>query len=322
MSSKKTSIADVKVDGIKVVDISPKLTGDAAKLLPTVLKPQYCEFNVRGANAKIANGIRRVVSSGVKAIRLTFDLEDYETNDPFAKLNDLFQTAVRSIPIKQNTPRNTVFSLNIKNNTEALITITAGDIQSSDPKVKNIFDDNTPLLTLESHKYLKIKRIFIDEGYEYEHGTFCLSSAARSIPLDQTPYNMYTKTGVSASVADPREHKIAFETHGQIDPLRLVLMACDEIIERLEKAKKMLYTLTEVGDFHQLTIDGEDYTIGMIVFHTVCDLYPKISAIAPDFDPNNKVLKIRLRAEDPQDVLSTSIIHAVDILSKIKQHFV
>ena len=266
----------VTVDGIKVTDISPILTGPAAKLLPVVLKPQLCEFNIRGANAKIANGIRRVISSGVKTIRLTFDLEDYETNDPFAKLNDLMLLAVQSIPIKQDTPKDATFSINVKNSESQSMNITAGDIISDKQSVKNIFDHATPLMPLAPNKYLKIKKIYIDEGYEHEHGTFCLSSAASSIPLDQTPYDMYTKRGVSASFADPREHRIRFETHGQINPLKLVRLACEEIISRLNKTREMLYTLEQVDDFHKLVVIGEDYTVGMIIFHTVCDLYTEI----------------------------------------------
>ena len=322
-SKNKSTDSDVlSVSDIRIIDIFPKLSkdDDAIALLPTVLRPELCKFILSGVNIGIASGIRRAICSEVKAVQLTFDVNDYETNDPFVNLGDFVQTIIRSIPIRQ-TASGVEFKIDFKNGTHIPQYITTNDLIPIKGKTKDLFDLNIPLIAIAPNKYAKIGRIYLTEGYENEHGTFCLSSGATCVPLDVQPYDMYTKTGVSSSVANPRKHEISFETNGDIPPKLLVRRACEEIITRLGNLRDLLDTMEQIDDYHKLTIGGENDTIGMIIHHVVCDIFPEINAISPSVDHINKVLTIRIRADNPKYVLDEAIENAQRQLEKIKAYF-
>jgi DNA-directed RNA polymerase subunit L len=344
-----------KILNVSIIDITPTLPVAIAKTLPesmveskiftltevvkqhdqvgkqvqrlkTVLKPVACSFEIHGVNVAIANGIRRAILSEVKSCALNFAYDDFETNDPFMRLADFIQNRIQSIPIHQSVDRKLIFKLNVLNGTHSLMTITTADLEvisGNKADARNLFDQTIPIATLNPNKYMKIDKIFIETGYAYTFAGFGQASGASCITLDQVPYNMYDRTGTSSCVSDPRSHKIMFDTNGTVDPKKYIAAACDEIMNRLDQIRKLLYTLQQIGDVHVLVVNGENDTTGNIIVKTICDIYPEIPACTYKVDHVNKSLTLRVRTQDPSaaDVINTSIKHSLDTLTHIRNAF-
>lgn len=324
MSSGGKIVEKPKISKIKIVDISPKLEGDAAKLLPTVLRPETCSFQLDNVSVAIASGIRRVILSGVRAKRLTFELDDYKTNDPHARLHDFVQNRINSIPIMQSIDDATQYSIDIKNDSPIEIEVMTSDLKVVKGSKKPMFDETIPIVTLQPERFLQIDNIFVESGYEYEHGTYCLTDAAKALSLDVEPYDMYTGKGVSSSESDPRSHYIEFNTNGTIDCKKIVADTCDTIIQRLKKIRDLSYTMVEIGYSHVLAIIGEDDTTGEIIAKTMSDIYPEIEGVTQNSKgtPPTSTMTLTIIDSDPDDKLKVTIKYAIDQLEIIKKSFV
>lgn len=317
------STTTIIVSDLNINDITPVIANERANAIlqnDIVLRPAECSFVISGVSTAIANGLRRTISSGVSAYRLSFDLTDMETNDPFMKLGDFVRDRINAIPIMQNVDGGLVLKLDYKNATAIPAYVYTSDLVVVTGKqniIKTLFDRRIPIVQLQATKYIRIDKIFIERGYEYNHGSYALSSGATCVPLDQEMFNMYTGVGVSSAVAAPRKHKISFETNGNIQPLDLIKRACAEITDRLDKIKLMLHMIVPIADYHKLVINGEDDTTGNIIVSTVCELYPTINACNYKVDHVNKVLTISIRCPDPNDILTMSIMNAIETIEAI-----
>lgn len=318
---------DITCTKLITKDITPTIPQNAnanALLKPIVMRPHRCEFEIHGVNCAIANGIRRTICSGVAAYRLTFDIADFETNDPFMRLYDFVKDRVNAIVIDQNVPEDMVLKLDYKNTTMTnvdvcldLFTVVSGKRKST----SGLFDPNIPIITLGADKYIKIKKITVERGYEFNHGTYALCAGVSCVPLDVEMFNMYTGKGVRSAVAAPRNHKISFETLGNIEPAELIRRACDEMSARLTDISNMLTELTPIDDYWKLVVNGAEDTCGNAIVATVCELYPDIPACLYRVDIVNKVLTITIRHQNPIDILTMSILHVVDVLAAIRSKY-
>lgn len=312
----------VVVKNIKIIDISPKLKGVAGSLLPKELLPEQCSFEVYGVNTGIANGIRRAILSEVKVKSFDMDIDTFETNDPFVKLEQFVRERIRCIPIRQTVDPNLELKLDFQNNTKDQKSALSSDliITKKVGDTKNLFNSTIELVSIAPEKFIKIGKIFVTEGYSHEFGGYTAAYGVLCVPLDEQPYNMYTGEGISSSVSKSRDHKIQFETNGTIPPKKLVVMACDEIINRLERLDGLIYQLKQIDDTHQLIVRGENDTIGNIISRTVHELHPEVECVCP-IDSINRSMKITIRADEPNNVLSEAIRLATDTLKKIKKSF-
>jgi DNA-directed RNA polymerase subunit L len=303
-----------KITSIKIKDISPKLSGEAGKLLPKTLKPESCEFELHNVSLAIANGIRRAIISETKTRALTMLSDDFHTNDVFVKLPDFIISRIRCIPVKQSVSLNAVYKLSVTNNTADMMDVKTSHLTGGP---SNMFDETITILKLNPGKYVTIDKITIDEGYGYNFAGYSTAYGATCIPLDVIPYNMYTGEGVKSMVSDPRSHKIAFDTNGTIDCHNLISNACHEIIDRLENIRTMMYKLQQLEDKYQLYINGENDTTGNIIMKTVCDLYKDIPMFIYTVDDINKGMRLDMQTDDPNGIINGAIKYASDVLKKI-----
>lgn len=314
------------IHSYKCKDISPVLEGDFAiahHLLPTVLRPQFCSFEIDNINVALASGIRRAIVSEIPVMQLVFNYEDFATDDPFCNLPDFVETRIRSIPIKQNVNTAATFEIDYHNNTGMPVVVLSSEIKPTNSAAKGValFDETIPIIELAPTRYIKITNIKVAAGYGLEHGTFVMTNGVVCEPLDVVPYNMYTGKGVSSSVSDPRKHRISFETDGTMDPKAIVKMAIGEIVGRLKKISGLIYTIVPVDDYFKLNIAGENDTTGNIIVKCVLDIYPDIQAITYKVDHKNKRLTLSIRVDDAteaHDRISMGIKYATDQLETIK----
>lgn len=314
----------VKVGNLVIADISPKLTGAAGALLPTVLKPERCVFELHDVSTAVARAIARVLQSELPVRAWTFDDDDFETNDAFT-LRDFVKNRVMCIPIKQGTPEGAEYELDVINNTHTVMYVKTRQIKmvkggkGSAAKQPGDLpcDETVDIAFIEPNKYIRIKKLYVATGYGYNFAGFSVASGVANVPLDVDMLNMFEKTGVSSSVSDPRHHRVQFDTNGTINPKKAVVAACGEIVRRLENILEQLYTVRKSGDAHKLTIKGENSTTGNLIMKTACDLYPDITAITFNVDVVNRVMEITLKADEPGEILTAAIKHASAIMKEV-----
>jgi len=321
MSSTTPQVSDWKCK-----DMTPVLEGEfaiAADLMPSVLQPQSCSFILKNVNVALASGIRRAIVSENPVSQITFNYEDFSTDDPFCDLPDFVETRIRSIPIKQSVKPNATFELNFINNTGMQVIVTSKEIKMTSSGKEDLFDETIPIVDLAPGRFIKISNIRVATGYGLEHGTFVMTNGVICEPLDVIPYNMYTGEGVSSSLSDPRKHRITFETDGTMEPKKIVKLAISEIILRLKKISGLIYTITPVDNYFKLIIVGENDTTGNIIVKCVLDIYPDIEAITYKVDHKNKRLTLSIRVNDhteAHDRISMGIKHAMDKLETISSN--
>lgn len=167
--NKKCVIENYKIEKI-TIDADPKLQ----KLLPTVEREKI-SFYLKNANVSIANAIRRVVSGELKVKYLTCDIHDINTNDDFIILDEL-KDRINFIPINQDIPVGTVFTLNVSNtNAKKRYYIVHSNEIVSKTYTGRAFAETFRLAELNPAKYLIIPKIIVVEDYGYNISSACLT---------------------------------------------------------------------------------------------------------------------------------------------------
>lgn len=329
------------VDGIKVTDkkftsLAIKLDEkDLDKLIPKRLTRYHYEFVLHGVNKAVANGIRRTAMSEILVSSLIFRYEDFATDNPFA-LNDMILSRFRLIPIDQTTPPDAVFEINVVNDTPSLMEVRASSIRIVNPgtskgKYKTLrdlpFNDNFVLFTLEPKRYLRISKITVSRGYGYSFAGHNVAHHGVSIPLDQKPLNLYLPEnhpdrGISSSCSNPRVFKVGFDSNGNMPPEDIVIAACDSLIDRMQNVKDLLPSIVTSGDTYMLVINDESDTIGNLIVHTICDLYPKIRFCTYTPDSILRMITIKIRCDEDINSLITSVVkYVIKQITDIKGFF-
>jgi len=312
-SAKGIAITDLVVANINVVK-DPKYK-KFDELLPTVLTPQILSCKLNGVSTAVANGIRRVLLGEMPVSTLTFNIDNYQTNDEFLSLSEFIQKRIQSIPVKQSIDSAEVFSIDAKNTTTEVIAVKSGDILSKSKKPLP-FDDTITVIKLNPGKFIKIPNIYVVSGKPSDSGTFNAVQAARTIPQIEM-YNMYEATGISSSVSDPQVHELLFETNGTINPVETLFSAIKIIIDRLLNIKTHTKSIEQIeSNIYQLIILNENDTTGNIMLKAACQLYPDV-----DFTYRvnfiNHTLSFKLRSSSPDDIINDIIDYSVDTLNKL-----
>lgn len=97
------------------------------------LTKEKISFEIHNTNEQVCNTIRRVMLESIPVYSLTFDIEDYLTDDKFA-LYDKIQKQINGIPINQELAKQLFededysITLNVKNTTSDKIDVLSNDI--------------------------------------------------------------------------------------------------------------------------------------------------------------------------------------------------
>lgn len=316
----------IKVTDITITPNGPQLTPEELKnpeiaaLLPKVNIFTNFSCILHNVNNAIANGLRRVCMLDLKIKYLDFEHKSYVTTDRYL-LYDYIQRRMNLIPLKQTVPANVKFSLFVKNTEPYALRVYTRDIKSSDGK--KYFNENIELCTVKANLMLKIDNIVVASDYGFNNACAAGCIHGVSIPLDIEMLNMYTRTGVSSTVANPRKYALRFDTNGTVDPKELVRRACDRIIERSDFILQTSLTVatSESGEFI-IHVIGEDDTIGNLYMRTIADEYPNIRNVSYTVNDKNRSMTLTINSiDDAKDVVK----HANSIIAnrfvQIKKYF-
>lgn len=349
MSSKKVTVSKI-VNDLKIKHITPEVPSYAKHLLPKGdLQPQEFSFELHGVNIAIANGLRRVIESGVPVKCFSVSPEDIESNDPYV-IPEYIVQRLRLIPCKQSININSVFGVDYINNDYDIQEVMSAEIKhsgfitekaekhggldlhkerSSSTKNEvfgaaensNLFDGTIALTDLNPNCFLRIKNIRVVWGRGYDYGGFTVAHGCVCLPIwaaNQAPYS------ISSSCSDIRDHIIRFQTNGTESPQSIVKRSCSEIISRLKTAETKLATNlytreSETDHVHRLVLEGEDDTVGNILMKTILDIEPEISACVYTVNNIDRNMHLELRHLEPKHLIMKAIHDAVILLGEISK---
>ncbi len=322
----------VQLGGMEVVNIQIKSLAptvskpEVVKLLPKTLTPMRVSFELHKVNNSVSNALRRTIACEllVKALYADYvpDISDDEFIIPEMILNRLVL-----IPIDQQCPDSTIFSLNVTNNNAHALDVKTSDIQligGGKHAVKLPFNETFTICTLNPGKSINIPKIVIKSNYGYNFAGYCVACNAVSLALDQHPINTFdpSSTGISVSTSNPQVWKLQFNTNGSMQPKSIVAAACDNIIGRVKVVQELLVNIDHNNGEYILQIIGESDTVGNLLMRTIHDLYPKIGAVVYNVETVGRVLVMRVVCdEDIMTVYETAIDHLVKLFSEIKVFF-
>lgn len=310
----------------------PKKYEEFTPLIPKILIKTRVEFELTDCSISIANGLRRVLLSELTSYRMYLDMtkfiEHIETNDDYF-LPPIFIQSLRMVPIKQSIAKlskksdmsDIEFRIEKKNTLGTSIKIYTGDIDIyvAGKKIPNTyFNKTTYLINLSAGKSIYVKGIRLLESTGRDFGGHRMGPLAVCLPMDIEPYNQYTGKGTRTAEANPKHHKIVFNTNDEEPPKKMIKRAISNIINRLQAVKFELSNIEVIGNEQILLINDETETIAQIIYMISAEFYPDREPIFAPIDNSNKIMRIRSLDDNLEEYLKSVIKSAVVILEKIE----
>jgi hypothetical protein len=254
------------------------------------------------------------------------DESNIETNDEFI-IPEMVTKRFKMLPLLQSGDvMKMEFELIASNNTTVVRDVKSAEIKVLVGGKELPFDENVTMFTLQPTKHIKIKSITTGRnfGFVVGEGMCVLGFHAVSLAVGVEPLNVYEGTGVSSKVTNVRHWKLAFETNGTMPVKKIVIIACDNLIERLTRIYKLLSSIVSDGDYYSLTIEGESDTIGNLFTRTACDMFPDLDFIRHKCDKFVRSVRIdvRYKTSDISVLFKTIIDSLVKIYNDIKSQFI
>jgi DNA-directed RNA polymerase subunit L len=165
-------------------------------LLPSKMGHRI-SFILSNVNVAIANALRRTVLMELKIKGLALDISEIATNDKEIVLGEL-SDRISLIALDQSVPLDTVFSLNFVNSSceNYMVARTKNLIQVGGKKLSvTPFSETYRLLELRPGKAIEIPRIYVVEGYGFEHSRFSITSNFEYQPRDFVGINFLNEKG-------------------------------------------------------------------------------------------------------------------------------
>jgi DNA-directed RNA polymerase subunit L len=228
--------------------------------------------------------------------------------------------AVKNIPIDQDIPVGTKFTLEAKATGNTFRVVTSADIRCDDPKLANkfYFDKNIELFFIESSTQVTIKDIRVVEGYSKDDAAFSQAHLCIHNVLDEEPYNHETKTGVRSAMSRANKFLVKFQTNGNVDPKKIIISAFNEILAKLNKVIEQAKNLTSSSNNNinsnnnkSIKVPDEDDAIGGLFtwyFNNLLNI-----TLTHDYNSLNNILHIK--------VLTNENTYIHDLIAKCGEFF-
>jgi DNA-directed RNA polymerase subunit L len=189
-------------------------------------------------------------------------------------------------------------------NTSPVIVDVKSDVR--DPKTaKLVCNPNLTMFTLVPNTFLRIRlpRV-LDYGYSFAGHT--LASCAYS----RVPEGILA-TSVSTSAITSWE--VGFTTNGNMEPRKIVELACDEIIRRI---KSVATARRDMHTAHVITVPGESHTIGFLMQQFL----NAMSGVTATYQVSNvaREVTITVHSADFERCIADVIKQIVEIYESIK----
>jgi DNA-directed RNA polymerase subunit L len=176
------SASDRLVKNLEIKELVPNFDIDVFRKYSTQLKKLWTDrkmyeisFDLIGVTDKIANAIRRTALTELDVKALTFDVSQIQTNVNFLIANELLDR-IQFIPIKQDTPLDTVFSVSAVNNGGDREVLYSSSIVSAGSGGKNWIPQKFRLAELRPGEYLHIPNITVVSGKGCDNSMFSMTS--------------------------------------------------------------------------------------------------------------------------------------------------
>lgn len=138
------------------------------------------EFDLINVDVSVANAIRRSVISDTKYKCIAPSLHMIDKNQRYSPFD--IKLRIRNLPIDYDCPIDTLFTLDVLNDTQEKMIIYSSDIKASDNK--SYILPNFPIMDLDSGNYIKIMNMPLKEKNNYNNACWSMCSDFRFEPID------------------------------------------------------------------------------------------------------------------------------------------
>jgi DNA-directed RNA polymerase subunit L len=314
--------------GAIISNVKTELIGDKSVYSDFIYKPHKVSFTIkyRENSTPVANALRRAVMTMVPALTMFCRTIDIETDDKI--ISDFMENRLRQIPIDQSFKPTKTYSFEFVNNTDYAIIVTGADFFKAIGE-KPFFNPTTQIIELSPSKYIKIKKIGFITGTGQDSKTFDITSGIE--------YRQLVNDKSSSLNTYSNMYHMAVHSNGNIDAKKIVKIACQEIITRLEVILQelnkqldkdiLLYDAPKVvlekeGELIIYRINDEDHTIGNIITYHIFEQDKNIKLVTYDVErDSNNVLKIKINHPNHKKLITNSINICIDAFNNIGKAF-
>lgn len=282
------------------------------------LKPQifseHVVVEIADCNAAMKQSLIRAMSSEILSNYLLCEQHDIHTDDNHI-IAELVVARFRMVPLMQNIPVDTTFSMNVVNNTASVMAVHMKHVVPSNPKI-TAFNGNIILLHLKAGCSIKIPKIAIDQKMPFMPGygmiSLCCGVGSRSLDVDASNAYDPVEGTLKTEVADPKKWAIEFDTNGTIPAKQLLKIGCESLITRLTDIKDQLHTISSKDGISTLTVVGESDTISNLLQKTICVRHPTVNGVSVHVPLTSRMFSLHLSYQgDAESVLVDCIEHLI-----------
>lgn len=257
-------------------------------LIPELNKKSI-SFELINSNEAFANGIRRTFNDELLVKSLDVNIYDLKTDDKYILPDNIIER-INLIPVLQNISDDTIFNINVINNTNDIINIYSKDIINKNKNDKTIyFNSNILLCSLKPNRYLYINNINIKKEYGFNDHKFSMGSY--NYEIINTDFNINSLNN------NIKDFKIELITNNNIELKNLIILIYDTLYFRLKNIQSSInnYDInTNSTDINKLVndifiipnqnifeihINNEYHTIGNLITKYVFNLDKNIELI-------------------------------------------
>lgn len=226
---------------------------------------QVLSFELIDSNCSFANALRRTIKNEIPVRYLTVSISDIFTTDPWID-NQIIRNRIEMIPIPQDTPIGSTFSIRFENTSDEYVDVLSSEIKQRGASPKGMLQD-IPICSINASYSFVVENITVSETYGYINSRAAIGRVGYEI-LNHDMVNL------SAANSDPTHFRLELEVPGNIDPKEMVRKAIDNICDRLDSID---YSLSKIEyDIYKLSIPNESHTIGNLLAWSIFELYPTI----------------------------------------------
>lgn len=263
-------------------------------LLPTFNK-KGLKFQLLNSNEAFANSIRRIYNDELLVRCLDTKIFNIFTDDKYI-LHDTIIERINSISLNQEEILDdTIFHLNVTNNTNDIIKIYSKDIinkKSSNNKKneeKLYFNPNILICTLKPNKYLNINSITINQEYGYNNHLYSLGSF--NYKIINTDFSQLSLNTTST------DFELELINNSNISLKGIIHKIYDNILFRLKKIQQAINSyelekqstdinkiISEIfiinnNNIYEIHINNEYHTIGNLLTYYIYNLNKNIELV-------------------------------------------
>lgn len=294
-----------------------------------IFNKESIEFDLINSNEAFANGIRRIFNDELLVNVLDVNIYDLKTDDKYILPDNIIER-LNLIPVKQDIPKDTLFNINVINNTSDIMKIYTKDMVNKKKEDKNVyFNTNILICTLKPNHYLYINNIKINSNYGYIDNKYSMGSY--NYEIINTDFNI---PSLNNNITDFR---IELITNGNIKLDRLIVLIYDCLHIRLKYIQDSINNyninlnstdinklindifIIENNNIYEIHINNEYHTIGNLITKYVFNLDPNIELINYKLEhPLRHKIIINIKHNEYKKIINDSIEKIIKDLNLFK----